>query len=47
MKIRLDSYDDLPLNKISFFSVLDIIVKFVFQIGNEYLLFRVLFHKFT
>ena len=36
MKVRLDPYDDLPLNKISFVSVLDIILKFVFQIGNEY-----------
>ena len=36
MKIRLDSYDDLPLNKISSFSVLDIIAESVFQIENEY-----------
>ena len=32
MKIRLDSYDDLSLNKILCFSVLDIIVESVFQI---------------
>ena len=36
MKIRLDSYDELPLNKIFYFSVLDIIVEPVFQIRNEY-----------
>ena len=35
-KIRLDSYDNLPLNKILFFPVLDIIVESVFQIENEY-----------
>ena len=36
MKIRLDSYDDLPLNKILCFSVLDIIIESVFQNKNEY-----------
>ena len=36
MKIRLDSYDDLPLNKILYFSVLDILVESVFQIENKY-----------
>ena len=36
MKIRLDSYDDLSLNKILCFPVLDIIVESVFQIENEY-----------
>ena len=36
IKIRLDSYDDLPLNKILCFSDLDIIVESVFQIENEY-----------
>ena len=36
MKVRLDSYDDLPLNKILCFSVLDIIAESVFQIENEY-----------
>ena len=36
MKIRLDSYDDLPLNKILYFPVLDIIVESIFQIKNEY-----------
>ena len=36
MNIRLDSYDDLPLNKILYFSVLYIIVESVFQIENEY-----------
>ena len=36
MKIRLDSYDDLPLNKILCFPVLYIIVGSVFQIENEY-----------
>ena len=34
MKIRLDSYDDVPLNKILYFPVLDIIVESVFQIEN-------------
>ena len=36
MKIRLDSYDDLPLNKILCFSVLDLIVESVFQIESQY-----------
>ena len=36
MKIRLDSYDDLHLNKISCFSVSDIIVESVFEIESEY-----------
>ena len=36
MKIRLDSYDDLPLSKILCFSVLDILCESVFQIENEY-----------
>ena len=35
MKIRLDLYGDLPLNKILCFSVLDVIVESVFQIENE------------
>ena len=35
MKIRLNSYDDLTLDKILCFSVLDIIVESVFQIENE------------
>ena len=36
MKIKLDSHDDLSLNKILCFSVLNIIVESVFQIKNEY-----------
>ena len=36
MKIILDSYDDLPLNKILCFSVLIIPCESVFQIENEY-----------
>ena len=36
MKIKLDSHDDLSLNKILCFSVLDIIVESVFQIKNDY-----------
>ena len=36
MKFRLNSYDDLPLNKILCFSVLDTIVESVFQIENQY-----------
>ena len=36
MKIRLDSYDDLPLNKILCFSVLKILCQSVIQIENEY-----------
>ena len=38
MKIRLDSYDDMLLNKILCFSVLDILCESVFQIENEYYL---------
>ena len=38
MKIRFDSYDDLPLNKIFYFCVLDILCESVFQIENEYYL---------
>ena len=36
MKIRLDLYDDLPLNKILCFSVLRILCESVFQIENVY-----------
>ena len=37
MKIRLDSYDDnIPLNKILWFSDLNKIVKPVFQIKDKY-----------
>ena len=36
MKIRLDSYNDLPLEKILCFSVLNILCESVFQIENEY-----------
>ena len=37
MKIRLDSYDDdLPLGKVLIFSVLNIVVKSVFQNENKY-----------
>ena len=36
MKIRLDSYDDLPLNKILCFSALNILCESVFQTKNEY-----------
>ena len=36
MKIKLDSYDDLPLNKILCFSVLNILCESVFQTKNEY-----------
>ena len=36
MKIRLDSYDDLLLNKILCFSVLNILYESVFQTKNEY-----------
>ena len=37
LKIRLDSYDDnLPLNKILWFSDLNIIVESVFQIKDQY-----------
>ena len=35
MKIRLDSHDDLPLNKILCFSVLNILCESVFQIKNK------------
>ena len=38
MKIRVDSFDDLLLNKILYIPVLDIIVESVFQIENEYYL---------
>ena len=36
MKIRVDSHDDLPSNKISCFSVLDILRESVFQIEEKY-----------
>ena len=36
MKIRLDSYDDLPLNKMLCFSDLNILCESVFQIENKY-----------
>ena len=36
MKIRFDSYDDLPLDKISCFSILDILRESVVQIKNEH-----------
>ena len=36
MKIKLDSYEDLSLNKILCFSVLSILCEFVFQIENQY-----------
>ena len=37
MKIRLDSYDDdLSLDKVLIFSILSIVVKFVFQNENKY-----------
>ena len=36
MKIRVDSNDDLPLNKILYIPVLDIVVESVFQIKNEH-----------
>ena len=36
MNIRRDSYDDLPLNKMLFFSVLDIIAESIFHIENKY-----------
>ena len=35
MKIRFDSHDDLPLNKMCF-SVLNILCESVFQIKNRY-----------
>ena len=36
MKIRLDSNDDLPLNKILSIPILSIVVKSVFQNENKY-----------
>ena len=36
IKIRLDSYDDLSLNKILYFSVLKILCETVIQVENEY-----------
>ena len=36
MKIRVDSNDDLPLNKILYIPVLYIVVESVFQIKNEH-----------
>ena len=36
MKIRLDSHDGLPLNKVLCFSVLNILCESVFQIENKY-----------
>ena len=36
MNMRPDSYDDLPLDEILCFCVLDIIVESIFQIENEY-----------
>ena len=36
MKIRLDTHDDLPLNKILCFSVLNILCESIFQNENEY-----------
>ena len=36
MKIKVDLYDDLSLNKILYFPVLDIVVESVFQIKTEY-----------
>ena len=36
MKIRLDLYDDLALNKILYFSVLNIFCESVVQIENKY-----------
>ena len=36
MKIKFDSSDNLPLNKILHILVLDMIVESVFQIENEY-----------
>ena len=41
MKIRLDSYDDLPLNKILWFSVLNILCQSVFRLKLS------IIHKFT
>ena len=36
MKIRLDSYDDLPLGKALYFYILNILCESVFQIENKY-----------
>ena len=36
MKIRLDSYDDLSLNKILCFSILNILCEPVFQLESKY-----------
>ena len=36
MKIRLDPYDDLPLNKILCFVVLNVLYEFVFQTKIEH-----------
>ena len=36
MKIRFDSYYYLPLDKILYFSVLDILCESLFQIENKY-----------
>ena len=36
MKIRLDPYGDLPLDKVLRFSVLNIIVEFFFKMKNKY-----------
>ena len=46
MKIRLDSFDDdLPLGKILSFSVLNIVVKCVFQNKNKYYYPQIHIHK--
>ena len=48
MKIRLDSYDDdLSLGKVLCFSVLNIVVKSVFQIEDGYYPKIHIFTKFT
>ena len=36
VKIRLDSYDDLPLSKVLCFSVLNVLCESVFQTKNDY-----------
>ena len=36
MKIRLDSHDDLSLNKTLCFPVLNILCEYIFQIENNY-----------
>ena len=36
MKIRLESYDDLLLNKVICFFILDIIVESVFEVESKY-----------